>query len=244
MKMKTLLIVRHGKSSWKDATLSDLQRPLKKRGVKQSDFIGRLLLETELVPQLILTSPAERARQTAEIIAGLCLVSEPLEITESFYLAEPEAYIKALSALPDKIERVMVVGHNPGLEALIQLFDHKVDNLSTGSLAYLVLNLQEWSKLTSETPGDLIGYWKIPVEGRQSETKKDKHQKDDKKNSNSDKESKIGKGEPAMKEGKEKKEKKGKKDKKDKKDKKKNKDEGDELRRSMRKKARKGKLDR
>lgn len=227
--MKTLLVVRHGKSSWKDATLSDAQRPLKKRGVRQSQFIGNVLLENELVPQLILSSPAERALQTAEIIAGVSKVSKPVKLVESFYLAEPEAYIEALSKLPDSIERVMVVGHNPGLEALLQLMDGKIETLSTGSLAYLSLNLNEWSGMTLDTQGELIGFWKMDLEAshpenEKSSKQKDGHHTDDKNKDKEKKHSRNGKGEPAMKEEKDKKDKKGKKDKKDKKDKNEKKD--------------------
>ena len=227
--MKTLLIVRHGKSSWSDETLSDAQRPLKKRGNKQSRFIGQVLLENELVPQLILSSPAERAMQTAEIIAGVSMVSKPMKIVESFYLAEPEAYVEALTKLPDSIERVMIVGHNPGLEALLQMFDGRVETLSTGALAYLSLNIKEWSTLTLDTRGDLVGYWKLikeepQSEGEEARKSKDDHQKDDKKQVKAKNESKTKKGEPAMKEDKDKKDKKGKKDKKDKKDKNEKKD--------------------
>lgn len=197
---KTLLILRHAKSSWKNEKLKDIDRPLKHRGEESAKLIGKVLMMAELVPQVILSSPAQRAKQTAELVAEESKFKGDLKFVESYYMGEPEDYIAALNELPDEIERVMIVGHNPGLEALLQLLDGKVDSLPTGSLAYLVLDIKHWAELTKATAGELISFWEpdeIKLEEMEEKMAKDKDM--------------------------DKKDKKEKKDKKDKKDKKKDK---------------------
>ena len=156
---KTLLILRHAKSSWKNEKLKDFDRPLKHRGEESAKVIGKVLMMAELVPQVILSSPAQRAKQTAELVAEESKFKGELKFVKSYYMGEPEDYITALNELPDEIERVMIVGHNPGLEALLQLLDGKVDSLPTGSLAYLVLDIKHWAELTKATAGELISFW-------------------------------------------------------------------------------------
>jgi len=138
---------------------------------------------TELIPQVILSSPAQRAKQTAELVSAESKFKGELKFVNSFYMGEPENYIKALNELPDEIERVMVVGHNPGLEALLQLLDGKVDSLPTGSLAYLVLGIKHWTELTKATVGELISFWEpdeINLEEMEVKMGKDKDKKDKK----------------------------------------------------------------
>ena len=180
---KTLLILRHAKSSWKNEKLKDIDRPLKHRGEEDAVVIGKVLTMAELVPQVILSSPAERAKQTAELVAAEAKFKGGLTFVDSFYMGEPENYIKELKLLPDEIERVMVVGHNPGLEALLQLLDGKVDSLPTGSLAYLVLDIKPWADLTKGTVGELISFWEadeIDLKEMEAKMGKDKDKKDKK----------------------------------------------------------------
>lgn len=229
--MKTLLIVRHAKSSWKDKDLPDKDRPLKKRGIHEAEYLGHVLLENELVPQLILTSHAVRAFDTAEIIGKICKCKKSITKVKEFYMAEPDAYFQELKELPDTVERVMVVGFNPGLEALLQIMDGKVDSLPTGSLAYLVLGIHSWAELDREISGDLVGFWRMieeePKAGSKAKEKSEgpeKHPKKDGKEVASPSATTTEtpkKGETPMGD---KKEKKGKKDKKDKKEKKGKKD--------------------
>lgn len=187
--MKTLLLMRHGKSSWKDKSLKDKQRPLKKRGLEDAKQIASILLENELVPQLILCSTAVRAQQSAEKVAELCGIKGSITYLEEYYMAEPEVYLNGLKPLDDSLERVMVVGHNPGLEALMQILDGKIDALPTGSMAYLVLSLDKWEHISIDTAGELIGFWhpnkeeerKEEVEMAKDKDKKVKKEKKDKK---------------------------------------------------------------
>ncbi|MFH1445899.1 MAG: histidine phosphatase family protein [Chloroflexota bacterium] len=164
--MKTLLLMRHGKSSWKDKTLEDKQRPLKKRGQRDCEYIGHVLLENELVPQLILSSTAVRASQSAEVVSKICAIKDGINYLDSFYMGEPEEFLESLKELPDSLERVMIVAHNPGLEALMQIVDGKIDALPTASMAYLVLGLDKWADISFDSTGELIGFWK-PSEARE-----------------------------------------------------------------------------
>ena len=181
---KTLLILRHAKSSWNNEKIKDFDRPLKHRGEESAKLIGKVLVMEELVPQVILSSPAQRAKQTAELVAEESKFKGELKFVESYYMGEPDDYITALKELPDEIERVMIVGHNPGLEAFLQLLDGKVDSLPTGSLAYLVLDIKHWADLTKSTAGDLISFWEpdeIKLEEMEEKMAKDKNKDQDKK---------------------------------------------------------------
>ncbi len=154
--MKTLLLMRHAKSSWKDTELSDIDRPLNKRGKKDAPFMGAVLKEKELVPQLILSSTAVRARQTVELVTAACNYPGETRYLDYFYLAEPAAYLRGLAEVPDDLERVMVIGHNPGLEGLLQILSGRIEALPTSTIAYLSLPVNSWRDLHEDTEGELL----------------------------------------------------------------------------------------
>jgi phosphohistidine phosphatase len=158
--MKTLLILRHAKSSWKDSALTDYQRPLNKRGKRDAPKVGRLLREDGLVPELILSSPAIRARNTAEIVAEESGYEGEIEYFPEFYPGDPQAYIEALNRLPDEYRYVMVVGHNPGLEELIETLTDDWFRLPTAALAQLLFSIKSWRELDDETEGRVINLWR------------------------------------------------------------------------------------
>jgi phosphohistidine phosphatase len=158
--MKTLILMRHAKSSWKDPKLEDHERPLNKRGKKDAPLMGKVIHEMELVPQLILSSTALRARQTTEAVIEQCKCDSKVEYLDTFYMGEPSAYIERLRMLPDDIERVMIVGHNPALETLLQILSRQIESLPTAVVAHIVLPIDHWSELNDESYGDLIGLWR------------------------------------------------------------------------------------
>lgn len=158
--MKTLLILRHGKSSWKNIYLADHDRPLKARGKRDAPRMGRLLKEEGLTPQLIVSSTAERALATAELAALACDYEDEIETTRDFYHAAPEAYIERLRQLPNQIERVMVVGHNPGMEQLVAELTGEEERFPTAALAQVALPLDHWQKFSEETEGELVNLWR------------------------------------------------------------------------------------
>lgn len=158
--MKTILLMRHGKSSWKDSDLSDHDRPLNKRGQNDAPRMGMILCDRELVPQRILSSTALRARQTAEAVVKASGYQEEVTYLDRLYMAEADEYIDVLRELPDTIERVMVIGHNPGLETLLQLLSGRIESLPTAVIAHLVLPIRQWVELNSDSNGDLVEIWR------------------------------------------------------------------------------------
>ena len=186
---KKIMLMRHGKSSWKDKELKDFDRPLKKKGVESSETIGKLLKASGMIPDLIFSSPAKRASETAEIVAKEINVDE-IHYVDSFYMGEPANYIQPLKELDDNVKRVLVIGHNPGLEALLQMLEGKVNVLSTGSLACLELELKQWRNLNPSTVGELTTFWdpdELDLDefmeelAKKKKNKKDKKEKKDKK---------------------------------------------------------------
>jgi phosphohistidine phosphatase len=160
--MKTLLLMRHAKSSWKDSSLSDFQRPLKKRGEKDMLRIAQVLKEEDLIPEFVLSSPAVRARETIEILAKeLGIEEELVEFVDDFYGAEIEDFFDVLADLPDSYKKVMVVGHNPSLEAFLQTLTGEIDSLSTASVALIKLGIQSWEDIDAdEQIGQLREIWR------------------------------------------------------------------------------------
>ncbi|MDX1687314.1 MAG: histidine phosphatase family protein [Candidatus Promineifilaceae bacterium] len=158
--MKTLLILRHGKSSWANLYLADHDRPLKARGKRDAPRMGRLLKEEELTPDLIISSTAERALATAELAALACDYEGEIETTRDFYHAAPEAYLERLQELPDEIERVMVVGHNPGLAELVAELTGEAERFPTAALAQVALPIERWGQLDDGTEGELVNLWR------------------------------------------------------------------------------------
>jgi phosphohistidine phosphatase len=153
--MKTLILMRHAKSSWKEPELADHDRPLNKRGEKDAPRMGRLLKDKKLVPDLIYSSTAVRARQTVEGLIEKSGFKHKVEFVENLYMAEPSTVIETVRQTPDKADSVLVVGHNPGLEGLVQILSRKVESLPTGSIARISLPIDHWEELSLTTEGKL-----------------------------------------------------------------------------------------
>jgi phosphohistidine phosphatase len=158
--MKTLLVLRHAKSSHDDPGLDDHERSLNDRGRRDAPRMGRLLADEDLVPDLILSSTAVRARTTAEAAAKASGYQQKIELDRSLYLASPEEYIEALRELPETRRRVLVVGHNPGMEQLVEVLTGQSETLPTAALACITLPIDRWRDLRSSTTGTLDGLWR------------------------------------------------------------------------------------
>lgn len=158
--MKTLLLLRHAKSSWKQPELVDHDRPLNKRGKRTAPLMGALLQNEDLIPDLILASSAVRAYMTALLVAKACNYRGKIEQTRDLYLAEPLAYIEVLRQVNEEHEGVLVVGHNPGLESLIRALTGEAMAMPTAALAYIEVFLQHWRDLDMETECKLVNVWR------------------------------------------------------------------------------------
>lgn len=158
--MKTLLILRHAKSDWGNSQLADHDRPLNGRGKYDAPRMGAWLKQQNMVPELIISSTAERALTTAEMVALACDFTGEMQTTRNFYLAGPPKYIETLNELPDSYERVMVVGHNPGMEELLALLTDKDRRLTTANVAVVELPIVSWRELTIFSDGRLKHHWR------------------------------------------------------------------------------------
>jgi len=145
--MKRLYVLRHAKSSWDDAGLSDFDRPLNKRGFETAPFMGRTMLEKDYLPDIVVASPAARAASTAKLAAKAASFSRSLSFDERIYEASPQTLMEVMSELEPKAASAMIVGHNPGMEGLIRALTGELTSMPTAALAVIDLNIDEWSAI-------------------------------------------------------------------------------------------------
>jgi len=152
---RELLLLRHGKSDWKAGT-DDFLRPLKKRGIRGAKKQGEWMKKQGLIPDFILSSPASRAASTAnECRQAMGLDSNKIEYDERIYLASTGTLLALLGEINETFRRVLLIGHNPGFEQLveylsseaIEVFDGKI--MPTATLAHLTMP-GDWRQLTSQ----------------------------------------------------------------------------------------------
>ncbi len=153
--MKTLYLVRHAKSSWEDPALTDIERPLNKRGIKDAPKMGKVLKKADLKPDCIITSHARRALETAEIIADkIGFPIKKVKVVEKLYLASTCDFFERISKLDDKLNTVVIVGHNPGLTSLAnQLSNASIDNIPTCGIFVVKFDLKHWRKVSPRSGG-------------------------------------------------------------------------------------------
>jgi phosphohistidine phosphatase len=146
--VKRLLILRHAKSSWSDSSLDDWQRPLSGRGITDAPRVGEMLRDRSLIPDLIVSSDAVRARTTAEAAAKSAGYVGQILLEPSLYGATPDEIIAVLNSLSNESpDTVLVVGHNPGLEGLIHQLSGEHHAMPTAALVELALPIDRWSDL-------------------------------------------------------------------------------------------------
>jgi phosphohistidine phosphatase len=158
--MKTLLIMRHAKSDWDDAEQEDHNRLLSKRGKRDAPRMGRLLREQNLIPEIIISSSAKRALNTAEAVADQCGYQGVIHLSRDLYAAGPNAYLTVIQALPENCTRALVVGHNPGLELLLVMLTGKEETLPTAASAHVRLSISSWGTLENMVQGELLQVWR------------------------------------------------------------------------------------
>lgn len=148
--MKTLILVRHAKSSWDDPSLSDFDRPLNERGNRDAPRMGKRLNEKGVIPGLMLSSPANRALATCKIIAeNIGYPVSSIQTNKNLYHASEEELLMVVRKLPDQVDIVMLFGHNPGLTDFANnLTKSRVDNIPTCGVLCCNFDVEEWSKVT------------------------------------------------------------------------------------------------
>jgi phosphohistidine phosphatase SixA/CHAD domain-containing protein len=154
--VKTLLLLRHAKSSWDDPELDDAERPLAPRGEKTAPKMGRILRREVGWPDLVLCSSATRARQTWDRAAGTSRNGVPTQTLGELYLATPEQLLATLRQAPDSARRLLLVGHNPGLAQLAgqlcgageaDALHRMAEKFPTAALAEIRLNIERWAEI-------------------------------------------------------------------------------------------------
>lgn len=156
--MPALYLMRHAKSDWHSAAKSDFDRPLNQRGAEDAVRMGQYLHQQNITPALILSSPAERAKQTAlAVVAVLQMNPEQIQFNMDLYLADRATLLNILHAIPDTNESVLLVAHNPGLDDLVEWFAPAPPRLSaSGKLmttaAVAIFEVPEsWAKMKRGT---------------------------------------------------------------------------------------------
>lgn len=148
MPSKVLYLLRHAKSEGSKQKLSDLDRTLTEKGVGDAQRLAAKLRKKELDFNLIVSSPAIRAITTAQIIAKtLDFRQSHIEVNENLYQADSRDFIEIVTRLHKKISKVLLVGHNPGLEEFAQLLSGEAIAISTCSLIQFSLDIKHWKEL-------------------------------------------------------------------------------------------------
>ena len=146
--MKELFLFRHAKSSWDDPDLADFDRPLNHRGKEDAPKMGERLRKMGILPDLIVASPAKRAKKTAKIVAEkLGYDEERIVWDERIYEASPQTLLYLVCQLPVEAKKVMIVGHNPGLTMLANILgDVAIDNIPTAGVVGIAFDAKKWDE--------------------------------------------------------------------------------------------------
>ncbi len=147
--MKRLYLARHAKSSWKDPELEDFDRPLNKRGESDAPIMGQRLRKRKTEIDLIISSPAKRAKKTAEILAKpISIVPREIQWLESVYAAGSQTLLHIVRKIDNACQNVMLVGHNPGLTILAErLTGIKINNIPTCGIVAVDFEVDSWNSI-------------------------------------------------------------------------------------------------
>jgi len=159
--LKILTIVRHAKSSWKNASLSDKKRPLNRRGDRDAPLMGERIHEHGIRPSLIVSSPATRAWTTAKIIAtAINYPREFLQKEDTLYLASLHEILDIVVAQDSGFNNLMLVGHNPGMTDFANfLVPGLTNNLPTAGVVSVQIDRDDWSLYERPATELLVHDW-------------------------------------------------------------------------------------
>lgn len=154
--MKTLLLLRHAKSSWDNPAAGDFDRPLNERGRQAAPRVGRFLAESGLTPDRVVCSPAQRTRETWEAVQGELGPPREASFDQTVYLGAPGTLLEIAQGQPDDADTIMLIGHNPGIEALATWLAGQGDAAAlealsfkypTAGLAILDFEVDRWAEI-------------------------------------------------------------------------------------------------
>lgn len=150
--MKRLFIIRHAKSSWRDSNLTDFDRPLNLRGQNDAPFMGEQLRLKEIRPDLILSSPAIRAKSTAQVIGGKLAYTEEIVFDRDIYEATLNTLLTVVNNIDNEYETVFLFGHNPGFTHLVEYLSNEIiGNLPTCGVVGIAFDFDDWAMISSNT---------------------------------------------------------------------------------------------
>lgn len=141
---RILYLLRHAKSSWKDDSLKDFDRPLKGRGREAAEQLGKRLASEKLQDAVLICSPAVRARETAQIVLKHSGLRMDQRFDERIYEASLRDLLQVVSEIPDDKQTAMMVGHNPGFEELLAFLTGEARRMPTCALAKIKLEVASW----------------------------------------------------------------------------------------------------
>lgn len=158
--MKDLYIIRHAKSSWKQPGLSDIDRPLNNRGLRDAPRMAKLLKDLDVFPNRILLSPSIRTKQTAAYFKIIFELDESdVEQIPELYHAYADTIFSIVADLDDANRTVFLFGHNPGLTYFVNTFTGAyIDNLPTCGICHIRFNIDSWNEI-SPSNGVIAEYW-------------------------------------------------------------------------------------
>lgn len=147
--MKRLFLLRHAKSSWADPDLADIDRPLNERGMDEAFFIGGHIGKIGVALDLIISSPARRAVDTANRVKDSLATDSEIACNDHIYEASPLRLLRAVSELSPNFDSVLIVGHNPGLEGFIRLLTGGIHPMPTAALADISFEIDNWAQIAA-----------------------------------------------------------------------------------------------
>ena len=159
--MRTLTLVRHAKSSWKDASLRDRDRPLNKRGQRDAPKMGRRIEAAGIRPSLIISSPARRAWTTAKIVAReIGYPTEFMQREDDLYLASLDRLLDVVAAQDKGFMNIMLFGHNPGFTDFANfLVPGLTHNLPTAGVVSVEIDQDDWNLYEQPETKLLVHDW-------------------------------------------------------------------------------------
>lgn len=158
--MKTLLLMRHAKSNWDDAALKDFDRPLNRRGQVDAPRMGRLLLLNDLVPDAVLCSPAQRTRETYQLLQYEWPHVRSVAFPEGLYHCPALNLCDVIRTADESASRLMVIGHNPGLSDFLFCSVQYDDKFPTAAVAWLTVDINAWSDFHPQQTVRLQEIWR------------------------------------------------------------------------------------
>jgi len=160
MKKRRLLLMRHAKSDWADQSLSDHDRPLNKRGRRDAPRVADWIRQLGDLPSLILCSSAMRTRQTAELLtetwSGGAAENVAIRATDSLYLAAAETIFNVICTAHDDAAGLLVIGHNPGMAALVAGLTGQHRDMPTAAVAVFDVDVDDWTDLRGPDQVSLV----------------------------------------------------------------------------------------